>query len=157
MKIFTKFIKDNKISKQRNTNKLINKEDVIERMQKQQSHENFKLDKIYNNNNYIKNIDDDHQTLHDTEIIIGEAIQKHTTTTHQRDAEDIKISEFFNLNCQLCATTHLKFTEVKAHYLNVHNSTRGYVICCKRKLFKRYELLEHLDWHLNPNEFRCVI
>lgn len=69
-------------------------------------------------------------------------------------AEDIKIKEFYKLKCEMCPSEHPTILALKKHYLNAHNTKNGYVLCCKKKLFKRSQLLEHIFRHRNPDEFR---
>lgn len=70
------------------------------------------------------------------------------------EEEDIKIREFYNLNCQKCSIKLSTITALKTHYNEEHKLKNGYVLCCNTKLFNRSNLLSHMRWHTNPNEFQ---
>lgn len=75
----------------------------------------------------------------------------------QIQQDNQKIREFIALNCQLCSISNLNsFLDVKLHYRRTHN-VKGFVKCCKKKFFRRGTLLDHIEWHANPNCFRCEI
>lgn len=66
---------------------------------------------------------------------------------------DSPIREFFDLNCTMCDhPAFLTFTLMKKHMENKHN-TIGYVTCCNKKLYRREAIMEHISYHLNPNQF----
>lgn len=66
---------------------------------------------------------------------------------------DSPIREFFDLNCLMCDhPAFLTFTLMKKHMENKHN-TIGYVTCCNKKLYRREAIMEHISYHLNPNQF----
>lgn len=69
---------------------------------------------------------------------------------------DSPIREFFDLNCTLCEhPAFLTFTLMKKHMENKHN-TIGYVTCCNKKLYRREAIMEHISYHLNPNQFEYL-
>lgn len=66
---------------------------------------------------------------------------------------DSPIRKFFDLNCVMCDhPAFLTFTLMKKHMENKHN-TIGYVTCCNKKLYRREAIMEHISYHLNPNQF----
>lgn len=85
-----------------------------------------------------------------------EISKKKCDIKHYNKDNDKKIRDFFELQCELCGIKSITFRDVKEHYRIEHNQDRGYVSCCKRKFFRRGTLLDHLSWHLNPNDFRLV-
>lgn len=66
--------------------------------------------------------------------------------------ENNKIREFFNLKCEICMEIFDSFAKLRAHY-RIDHDVYGYVICCKKKIYRRCFLLEHIDWHTNPAAF----
>ncbi|XP_035787906.1 zinc finger protein 845-like [Anopheles albimanus] len=68
--------------------------------------------------------------------------------------ENEMIADYFQLDCELCSHRADNFVALKKHYRVRHNRS-GYVRCCERKLFKRCDLLEHQQVHLNPKQFAC--
>lgn len=84
----------------------------------------------------------------------GESGAKIETDNEQYRFDDERIRDFFDLKCELCANRSSTFRDVKQHYRVEHGKERGFVTCCKRKFFRRGTLLDHLSWHLNPDDFR---
>lgn len=72
----------------------------------------------------------------------------------ERLEEEKNISEFFNLSCDECSITFPTFFNLRVHQQSVHNHKAGFVYCCNKKLKGQAQLLEHLNWHLNPDLFR---
>lgn len=74
----------------------------------------------------------------------------------QYEKDDERIREFFHLKCDKCGDNQLyqSLREIRTHFRSKHSTARGYVMCCKRKFFRRSVLLEHLSWHLNPELFQ---
>lgn len=68
--------------------------------------------------------------------------------------QDDQIREYFNMQCELCSHTFQTFLDARAHYPKAHNVT-GYLKCCSVKIFRRGKLIEHINYHINPNEFEC--
>lgn len=66
------------------------------------------------------------------------------------EEEDMQIRSILNMKCDLCHVTFNIFRESKSHYRDEHN-INGYLICCEKKFFKRNQLIEHLQRHINPN------
>lgn len=72
----------------------------------------------------------------------------------KRLEDEEKIRDFFNLSCGECAITFSTFFELKLHQKSVHNHKEGFVYCCKKKISRQDKLIEHMNWHLNPDSFR---
>lgn len=67
-----------------------------------------------------------------------------------------RIAEYFKMNCDLCGHQLSSLNSVKAHFSKVHKLDRGYLICyCNKKAKMRKAIFEHVQWHMNPNMFRC--
>lgn len=106
--------------------------------------------KIHNTDGYLKCCG---STLREPSQILKH-INQHSTDRAQQDA---KIREFFDLKCNICSSGDDKFQtfkEFKKHYSSVHK-TNGYLKCCGRTLHLRCNVLEHLQYHLNPDAYRC--
>ncbi|XP_055388163.1 transcription factor grauzone-like isoform X2 [Condylostylus longicornis] len=67
---------------------------------------------------------------------------------------DEQIREIKTLNCNSCYEKISTFSKLKKHMNEVHGEN-GYVVCCERKFYKRYKFVNHLQAHLNPDEFKC--
>lgn len=68
---------------------------------------------------------------------------------------DKQICDFFNMSCELCTIVFDSFRDVCSHYPDAHGVYRGYVKCCERKFFIRDTAIEHINWHSNPEMFKC--
>lgn len=68
---------------------------------------------------------------------------------------DEQIREYVKLACDLCASDELfaTFRDLQAHFTNEHQ-TRGYVICCDRKIYRKDRILTHITNHVNPDAFK---
>ncbi|XP_058462116.1 transcription factor grauzone-like [Malaya genurostris] len=74
----------------------------------------------------------------------------------QLESEDKMIKEFYRMICELCGEPESSFNSLASHFRKIHGRT-GYIRCCKRKLFKRCDLLQHMALHTNPNAYRCEL
>ncbi|KAM7342466.1 transcription factor grauzone-like [Cochliomyia hominivorax] len=71
-----------------------------------------------------------------------------------RDNDEFIVNYFKQIYCDLCQSPLANFNELKKHFLTDHNQ-RGYIQCCNRKYLHRPQLVEHLQWHINPDYFKC--
>lgn len=60
-----------------------------------------------------------------------------------------------DLTCDLCETTFQSLMDAKSHYRKEHKNPHGYIKCCKKRLKTRGHLIEHIQWHMNPDIFKC--
>lgn len=60
-----------------------------------------------------------------------------------------------DMSCNLCASTLQSLFEAKAHYKTEHNDSHGYIKCCGIRLNEKSEMVDHIEWHRNPNVFKC--
>lgn len=67
--------------------------------------------------------------------------------------EDEQIRNYCGLKCEICSEHFETFTDTIAHYRKVHNQ-RGYIICCDKKMFKRFMIVQHIMKHINPEAFK---
>ncbi|XP_037036606.1 transcription factor grauzone-like [Bradysia coprophila] len=85
----------------------------------------------------------------------NEKLEKPKTKPVTIDIER-RVAEFFRMNCHLCDEPLSSLTKVSKHFRIKHNMERGYLICCcKKKAKVRKAVIEHVEWHMNPNLFRC--
>lgn len=80
------------------------------------------------------------------------------TTPTTDDTLDIerRIAEYFKMNCDLCGQHLSSLNVVTAHFSKKHKLERGYLICyCNKKAKMRKSIIEHVQWHMNPNMFQC--
>lgn len=67
--------------------------------------------------------------------------------------EDEQIRNFCGLKCELCPEQFETFADTKAHYRKIHKQP-GYIICCDKKIFKRFIIVQHIMKHVNPEAFK---
>lgn len=75
-------------------------------------------------------------------------------TVKYKDVDET-ISSFMTLNCTLCPATDFEtFTKLRYHYSKIH-SCKGFVLCCDVKHLRRAKLFQHIQYHMNPETFKC--
>lgn len=67
--------------------------------------------------------------------------------------DDELIRSWCKMQCTLCDKTFYRFPDAKKHYRDEHQAN-GFVICCKKKFFRRIRALEHIQRHLDPETFK---
>ncbi|XP_054740245.1 transcription factor grauzone-like isoform X2 [Anastrepha obliqua] len=75
-------------------------------------------------------------------------------TRHKTSDYDDFIAQHFKLVCFLCQTSLTDFRELKIHCREQHQID-GYVKCCGKKLYKRGVLVDHINFHNDPEYFKC--
>lgn len=68
--------------------------------------------------------------------------------------DDSKIINSIDMKCDLCDVLLESFADAVLHHQNYHNQ-KGYLICCSRKFRQKSALIDHLDFHENPEHFQC--
>lgn len=66
---------------------------------------------------------------------------------------DKPILEYFNLDCSECCLKFKTFYEFKSHFKIVHHR-KGKVKCCSKTFTCRFEVIEHISLHQNPEKFK---
>lgn len=71
-------------------------------------------------------------------------------------AEQIKsiMDAHFNMKCDFCDTVFDGIKTARPHYLKQHNIRFGYIKCCNIKLRHNQIVLDHIQWHIDPDTFR---
>ncbi|XP_023302774.2 transcription factor grauzone-like [Lucilia cuprina] len=65
------------------------------------------------------------------------------------------IAEHFKqMFCDLCGIPFENFLIMQKHFETEHDR-KGYLVCCDKKFFQRYRLVDHLQVHFNPDHFKC--
>ena len=64
------------------------------------------------------------------------------------------ISENFQIVCSICQVSIENFIALRKHFREQHKK-RGFVVCCKKKIFSRPLLVDHIHIHLDENYFKC--
>lgn len=80
----------------------------------------------------------------------------HLKCRSRKTQSDAQIREFVKLNCDLCTDEPHRFhtfKELQLHFTEKHQ-TRGYVVCCDRKIYRKDRILNHITNHVNPDAFK---
>ncbi|XP_021931003.1 zinc finger protein 154-like isoform X2 [Zootermopsis nevadensis] len=81
-----------------------------------------------------------------------------TVNAHSNEAAlNTQLDEFYNYSCRICEpgiSVFSSFFLLTKHYRLKHN-TRGYVLCCGRKLLSKPLLASHMMKHLQPSIYKC--
>lgn len=64
-----------------------------------------------------------------------------------------QIMEYFSLACKKCDYESVTLPQLLAHTKRAHGE-EGFVECCDRKFSRRFKVLEHIEWHTNPDDFK---
>uniref|UniRef100_A0A336KMN4 CSON012579 protein n=1 Tax=Culicoides sonorensis TaxID=179676 RepID=A0A336KMN4_CULSO len=99
---------------------------------------------------FLDNIEINQNAVQEQKIITNEIQRK--------EEEDQRIRSFFNLNCTKCIPPVYCHTlnEFKGHLRSVHNEKSPYLMCCSKKLTKRMDVIDHLNFHLDPDKLKCL-
>lgn len=76
------------------------------------------------------------------------------TKKFKTDSHSSLLSKYFNMSCDLCDTLLLSFRHTNKHYKDVHDVDKGYLICCSKKFYRLQHMLQHCEWHINPDSFK---
>uniref|UniRef100_A0A1I8Q6K9 C2H2-type domain-containing protein n=1 Tax=Stomoxys calcitrans TaxID=35570 RepID=A0A1I8Q6K9_STOCA len=66
------------------------------------------------------------------------------------------LKKHFEMKCAFCQQKFDEFRSLCNHYSSAHNE-QGYALCCDKKFFRRPHLIDHINYHLNPEYFKCNI
>ncbi|XP_075150585.1 uncharacterized protein LOC142224688 isoform X1 [Haematobia irritans] len=66
------------------------------------------------------------------------------------------LQEHFKITCDKCQESFERFRFLCQHYTKEHNE-EGYALCCGNKFYNRKSLVDHINYHLNPEYFKCNI
>ncbi|XP_055314042.1 zinc finger protein 62-like isoform X2 [Sitodiplosis mosellana] len=67
------------------------------------------------------------------------------------------IEEYFDRKCEQCDVQLDSITMAKSHYSSEHKNPKGYLRCCGTKMYSNRTVLDHVQWHIDPDTFRCRV
>ncbi|XP_073828364.1 uncharacterized protein [Musca autumnalis] len=59
-----------------------------------------------------------------------------------------------NFECDLCKESFPNYDTLRLHFTKEHQQ-KCYVICCDKKIRRRYLLVDHLHLHIDPETYKC--
>lgn len=73
------------------------------------------------------------------------------------DEDNKRLLSYVQMKCDVCSDDRVfdSFSEIQTHFMNAHNQSNGYIICCNRKFRRIGRVLQHCTWHDNPEAFKC--
>lgn len=75
------------------------------------------------------------------------------TNPHRED--DIEFPDYVEASCEMCSITKFaSYKKMRSHYLDVHNSGVGPVMCCSKEFNFLTLLKDHIALHKNPDFFK---
>lgn len=72
------------------------------------------------------------------------------------DVIDKIIAENYTLECDSCQKRHDSYKALQQHSTTEHGKPSN-VTCCRKKMGRRSELLDHYRYHQDPNTFMCKV
>lgn len=60
------------------------------------------------------------------------------------------------LKCPTCQTHYDNYFSLQAHMRNVHKTRAACVQCCNEKRMGLLDILDHMEFHLDPHTFKCI-
>ncbi|XP_053674581.1 transcription factor grauzone-like [Anopheles nili] len=60
--------------------------------------------------------------------------------------DDKRIQEFYKFDCEVCGIPLESLAYLQVHYRREH-SMKGYIRCCEKLLYRRFQLLDHMAAH----------
>ncbi|XP_052859861.1 transcription factor grauzone-like [Anopheles cruzii] len=71
---------------------------------------------------------------------------KSDTEEAAKQEDDQRIQEFYKFECEVCSMKLENLTHLQSHYRREH-AIKGYIRCCDKQLFRRFQLLDHMAGH----------
>lgn len=118
------------------------------------------------NSCYEKEFSDDKETTtQNNDDIIKKSRKKHVmkkagvkrkqiiNQLNAAETEEI-IKKHIPMGCNLCVFVGKSFSDIIEHFKVAHSKIKPYILCCDRKLKKRFYIVQHALKHENPKCFR---
>lgn len=82
------------------------------------------------------------------------ALLKAGIEANSGDERSVLLLKYVQLKCDLCSEREFRsFSDVQRHFWAEHEQN-GYVRCCNRKFRRLARILQHCQWHENPEAFK---
>lgn len=77
-------------------------------------------------------------------------------TREELQQQDIIIQNFYEMTCDLCGHVAQNLNSLRSHFRVTHGQGI-YIKCCKKKLSRKWAMIDHITVHTNPTAFRCEV
>lgn len=64
-----------------------------------------------------------------------------------------RIRSILDMNCAICSAPFDTFPDATKHFRDFHNRS-AYVTCCQKRLFNINRIIDHLEYHKNPEAYK---
>lgn len=71
----------------------------------------------------------------------------------EEDKFDKLAANYMDMACELCKNPFKKLAEMRKHYRVKHKQRNVWMKCCQKRL-DLYDVIEHIQYHLNPQIFK---
>ncbi|XP_062533801.1 transcription factor grauzone-like, partial [Armigeres subalbatus] len=97
--------------------------------------------------------DDDESDHDDVKVKSG---RKKPTSLDKDERKNIDkyAAKHVSLECSYCSVKYPTFDLLQKHSKKTHRRSTT-VLCCKKKFCQRGRFYDHIQYHLNPNQFKC--
>ncbi|XP_062700780.1 zinc finger protein 658B isoform X2 [Aedes albopictus] len=103
----------------------------------------------------VKTLEENYPTTkHASLSDIGESSKRPRLNKDILDAVQEYVSQNLPLHCDTCSVRCITFDDLQRHSLMQH-AKKATVMCCNTKLTNSYRFVDHIRFHLDPNEFKC--
>lgn len=66
-----------------------------------------------------------------------------------------KMLQVFDMSCDVCNQEFNSWVDARTHYPRKHNIVKGYLKCCNRKFVIKSDIIDHIQYHIDPTTFQC--
>uniref|UniRef100_A0A1B0DMG7 Uncharacterized protein n=1 Tax=Phlebotomus papatasi TaxID=29031 RepID=A0A1B0DMG7_PHLPP len=80
--------------------------------------------------------------------------RRRAMTSEEIEATQARIEKFYRIQCDICKDIFVRFRDLEDHFQDIH-SRKAYIRCCKLKFSGLTNLSEHIQYHADPETFRC--
>uniref|UniRef100_A0A1B0APQ5 Transcription factor grauzone n=1 Tax=Glossina palpalis gambiensis TaxID=67801 RepID=A0A1B0APQ5_9MUSC len=137
-----------------NTENVTNPNDNIEMAKKSK----MDMDLSFQTSNEMPNTIENTSSNYDSEDNRAASTDGQQTHFNRSQDYDAFISEWKqDLSCVVCNAEFATLALLRSHFRQEHPNHKCYVLCCQRKFFHRYQLVEHIRVHIKPDIFKCEV
>ncbi|XP_037044366.1 transcription factor grauzone-like [Bradysia coprophila] len=92
----------------------------------------------------------------DNEPSVDKPRRYNSISRSEIERQDAEIRKFFPMKCDFCSDVDFDtLKKMRKHYRQVHKVAKGYLVCCGNKYASRFLMMDHIQYHVNPDAHRC--
>lgn len=133
-------------------------EHTIEQTIDVETNNEFEEEITVEENEKVKSNDESKYTGNTSDGNTSDASRKQSESIRAKRLKQHELfKEHFAMICDICQTHCEDWFTLMTHFKREHDPTQGYVICCEKRFYSPGKLLEHIEWHRNPDQFKCKV